>query len=164
MVNPAPVRSSRSPVLQRWQIPLLAGFCFGLGYGAVQRLMKLELPQQGQLVESFRMKEFPGATLESLRLKLGEQPRPIRGDLGALDQQEQQRKAEAERRQREQELEAERQRLKLAAPLSRELEPVPGLRPAPAPPPSPAPAPPPAAAPLPPLDPPIAPPSELLTP
>jgi hypothetical protein len=160
MVNPAPVRSSRHLVSQPWTVPLIAGLCFGLGYGVVQRLMKLELPQQGQLVESFRMKEFPGTTLESLRLKVGEQPRSIRGDLGALEQEEQQRKAETERRQREQELEAERQRERLAPPLSRELEPAP----APLPRPAPAPAPPPAADPLPPLDPPITPPFEPLTP
>lgn len=158
MVTPAPVRSSRHVVPQRWRIPLLAGFCFGLGYGVVQRLMQLEIPRGGQLVESFRMKEFPGTTLESLRLKLGEEPRPIRGDLGALEQEEQQRKVETERRQREQELEAERQRSRLEAPLSRELEP------APAPLPLPAPAPPPAADPRPPLDPPNSAPSELLTP
>jgi len=170
MVNPAPVRSSRHLVSQPWAIPLLAGLCFGLGYGVVQRLMKLELPRQGQLVESFRMKEFPGTTLESLRLKVGEQPRSVRGDLGALEQEEQQRKAEAERRQREQELEAERQRERLAAPLSRELEPAPAPLPrsaplpAPAPLPARAPAPPPAADPLPPLDPPITPPFEPLTP
>jgi hypothetical protein len=162
MVNPAPVRSSRHLVSQPWAIPLLAGLCFGLGYGVVQRLMQLELPRQGQLVEPFRMKEFPGTTLESLRLKVGEEPRSIRGDLGALEQEEQQRKAETERRQREQELEAERQRERLAPPLSRELEPAPAATPPPAP--APAPAPPPAADPLPRLDPPITPPFEPLTP
>jgi hypothetical protein len=144
MVNPAPVRSPRLVVPRRWQIPLLAGFCFGLGYGLVQRLMQLDLPRQVQLVESFRMREFPGTTLESLRLKRGEEPRSIRADLGVLEQQEQQRKAEAELRQQQQELEAERQREQQAAPLSLEPEP--------------------ASAPRAPLDPPSAPPPELPTP
>jgi hypothetical protein len=112
----------------------------------VQRLMLLDLPQGAQLVESFQMREFPGTTLESLRLKLGEEPRPVRGDLGELEKEEQQRKAEIERRQREQELEAERQRQRLEAPLSRELEPAPAPAPLPEPPSLPA------ADPLPPLD------------
>ncbi|MEX1316902.1 MAG: hypothetical protein AB1Z22_07200, partial [Synechococcaceae cyanobacterium] len=133
MVNPAPVRSSPLVLPQPWKMALVAGFCFGLGYGVVQRLMRLELPRGVQLVASFRMREFPGTTLDSLRLKLGEEPRSIRGDLGALEQEEQQRKAEAERRRLEQELEAERQRERLEAPLSRELEPTPAPLPLPAP-------------------------------
>jgi hypothetical protein len=111
----------------------VAGLCFGLGYGVVQRLMRLELPRGGLLAESFRMREFPGTTLNSLRLRLGEEPASIRGDLGALEREEQQRKAEAERRKREQELEAERQRQKLEDPLSRELEPAAATVPPPEP-------------------------------
>ncbi len=156
-------RPPRLPLAQSWRLPLLAGLCFGLGYTVVQRLMVMELPRGDQLVESFRMREFPGTTLESLRLKLGEAARPVRGDLGGLERAEQQRKAEAERRKRDQELEAERQRERLAAPLSRELEPIPA--PAPLPPPRSAPAPAPAPRPAPPPAPvPATPPAPLPTP
>jgi hypothetical protein len=132
MVNPAPVRSTRasssasgpagSPA---WAVPIVAGLCFGLGYGVVQRLMRLELPRAGQLQESFRVREFPGTSLESLRMGQGGEDKPIRGDLGALEQEEQQRKAEQERRKREQEIEAERQRQNLSDALERDLEPAP---------------------------------------
>ncbi len=65
MVSPTPARATRAPRSRpapRWRIPLVAGLCFGLGYGVVQRLMRLELPRGGLLVESFRMREFPGTT------------------------------------------------------------------------------------------------------
>jgi hypothetical protein len=123
----------------RWRVALVAGVCFGLGYGVVLRLMQLELPGGGRLSEPFRMRQFPGTSLESLRLKLGEEAPPIRGDLSLLEQQEQQRKAEEERAKRDRELEAERQREGLADTLNRDLEP------APAPPVLPEPAPTPAA-------------------
>jgi hypothetical protein len=133
MVNPAPVRSSSSASRSGsrpagphpWALPIVAGLCFGLGYGVVQRLMLLELPRGGELQESFRVREFPGTSLESLRMRVGGEAKPIRGDLGVLEQEEQQRKAAEERRQREQEIEAERQRQNLSDALDRDLEPAP---------------------------------------
>ncbi|MGB5134576.1 MAG: hypothetical protein WBN89_05310 [Prochlorococcaceae cyanobacterium] len=138
MVSSAPVRSSRAPMPSRWRVALVAGVCFGLGYGVVQRLMQLELPRGGRLSEPFRMRQFQGTSLESLRLKLGEEARSIRGDLSPLEQQEQQRKAEEERAKRDKELEAERQRQDLADTLNRDLEPAPAplVLPEPAPPPA----------------------------
>jgi hypothetical protein len=103
----------------------VAGLCFGLGYGVVQRLMRLELPSGGALQESFRVREFPGTSLESLRMRQGGEAKPIRGDLGPLEREEQQRKAEEERRRREQEIEAERQRQNRREALERDLEPAP---------------------------------------
>ncbi|MCP9928341.1 hypothetical protein KBY90_10680 [Cyanobium sp. CH-040] len=138
-----------------WRLALVAGVCFGLGYGVVQRLMQLELPRGGRLSEPFRMRQFPGTSLDSLRLKLGEEPRPLRGDLGVLEQQEQQRKAEEERARRDREMEAERRRESLADDLDRDLEP------APAPPLLPDPAPPPAADPPPPPELPAPPPGPI---
>lgn len=140
MVNPAPARSSgssrsgsgpgsrsgsRSVGPPAWRLPVVAGLCFGLGYGVVQRLMRLELPSGGALQESFRVREFPGTSLESLRMGQGGEDKPIRGDLGPLEEEEQQRKAEEERRKREQEIEAERQRQNLSDALDRDLEPAP---------------------------------------
>lgn len=143
MVSSTPAQASRSPTPAasptpaRWRLALLAGLCFGLGYGVVQRLMSLELPRGGQLSEPFRMRQFPGTSLESLRLRQGEDSRPIRGDLGLLEQEEQQRKAEEERREREKVMEAERQRQTLSDTLNRDLElapapvPLPAAEPAP---------------------------------
>jgi hypothetical protein len=78
---------------------LLTGFCFGLGYGVVQRLMDLELPQLVQLGQPFEVRPFPGTTLESLRLRLGAPAGSIRADLGVLELEEQQRQEERRRRQ-----------------------------------------------------------------
>ncbi len=75
----------------RWQGPLLAGLCFGLGYGITQRLISLQLPTFVQLGQGFELREFPGTGLQSLRLKFGAEAQPIREDLELqqLDQQSQ---------------------------------------------------------------------------
>lgn len=86
----------------RWRVPLVAGVCFGLGYGVVQRLMDLELSTWVQLGQPFDVREFPGTTLESLRLKLGAPVQSIRGDLGLLELEEQQRQADQERKRQDQ--------------------------------------------------------------
>lgn len=65
----------------RWQGPLVAGLCFGLGYGITQRLLSLQLPTFVQLGQGFELRAFPGTALESLRLKFGTEAQPIRGDL-----------------------------------------------------------------------------------
>ena len=69
----------------RWRFPLVAGVCFGLGYGVVQRLMDLEFPQLVQLGQSFGVREFSGTGLEALRLRVGAPVQSIRGDLGVLE-------------------------------------------------------------------------------
>ena len=73
----------------RWQGPLVAGLCFGLGYGITQRLLSLQLPTFVQLGQGFELRAFPGTALQSLRLKFGTEAQPIRGDLERepLDQQ-----------------------------------------------------------------------------
>ena len=65
----------------RWQGPLAAGLCFGLGYGITQRLLSLQLPTFVQLGQGFELRAFPGTALQSLRLKFGTEAQPIRGDL-----------------------------------------------------------------------------------
>jgi hypothetical protein len=89
--------------------PLLAGVCFGLGYGVVQRLMVIEFPQLVQLGQAFEVREFPGTTLEALRLKTGAEAQSIRGDLGVLELEE-----------------AEK-----AKPIEQSLEPAPLIQPLP---------------------------------
>lgn len=102
-----------APVRRRaggWRMPpLLAGVCFGLGYGVVQRLMVIEFPQLVQLGQAFEVREFPGTTLEALRLKTGAEAQSIRGDLGVLELEE-----------------AEK-----AKPIEQSLEPAPLIQPLP---------------------------------
>ena len=71
--------------------PLLAGLCFGLGYGVVQRLMAVEFPRLVELGQPFDVREFPGTSLEALRLKAGAAVQSIRGDLGVLELEEQEK-------------------------------------------------------------------------
>ena len=81
---PATPRSGakiQSTPKSRWQGPLVAGLCFGLGYGITQRLLGLQLPTFVQLGQGFELRSFPGTALQSLRLKFGTEAQPIRGDL-----------------------------------------------------------------------------------
>lgn len=106
----AGVAAAVPPVVRhRWRGPLLAGLCFGLSYALVQRLLDLELPQLIQLGHSFDVREVPGTSLDSLRLRLGGEAAPIRGDLELLELELQQERAEHEREQQEQEAAAQRQ-------------------------------------------------------
>lgn len=94
--------------------PLLAGVFFGLGYGVVQRLMAVEFPQLVQLGQAFEVREFPGTTLEALRLKTGAEAQSIRGDLGVLVLEEQEKAKEK------------------TMPIEKTLESAPLIRPLPA--------------------------------
>ncbi len=87
MATTAPSAQSPQAPAQagRWRFPLVAGVCFGLGYGVVQRLMDLEFPQLVQLGQSFGVREFSGTGLEALRLRVGAPVQSIRGDLGVLE-------------------------------------------------------------------------------
>ncbi|MEX0588917.1 MAG: hypothetical protein WD136_06640 [Cyanobium sp.] len=69
----------------RWQVPLLVGFCFGLGYGLTHRLLALQLPSLVRLGQGFEVRPFPGTSLESLRLRFGADSQEIRGDLDLLE-------------------------------------------------------------------------------
>ena len=77
-----------------WQVPLLVGFCFGLGYGLTHRLLALQLPALVRLGQGFEVRPFPGTSLESLRLRFGAEGQEIRGDLDLLEL-ERQPKADA---------------------------------------------------------------------
>jgi len=85
-----PAQSPQAPApVGRWRFPLVAGVCFGLGYGVVQRLMDLEFPQLVQLGQSFGVREFSGTGLEALRLRVGAPVQSIRGDLDVLELEQQ---------------------------------------------------------------------------
>ena len=73
----------------RWQVPLLVGFCFGLGYGVTQRLLALQLPSLVRLGQGFEVRPFPGTSLESLRLRFGAENQDIRGDADLLQFEQQ---------------------------------------------------------------------------
>jgi len=73
----------------RWQVPLLVGFCFGLGYGVTQRLLALQLPSLVRLGQGFEVRPFPGTSLESLRLRFGAENQDIRGDADLLQLEQQ---------------------------------------------------------------------------
>lgn len=62
---------SRPRAVSLWRRPLLVGVCFGLGYGITQRLLDLRLPQFVSWGQSFDVRETPGTSLESLRLRHG---------------------------------------------------------------------------------------------
>jgi len=94
---PAASAKATSPSDSRplWQVPLLVGVCFGLGYGVTQRLLSLQLPSLVRLGQGFEVRPFPGTTLESLRLRFGAEDQDIRGDADPL-QLDQQSDAEAQ--------------------------------------------------------------------
>jgi hypothetical protein len=66
-------------------VPLLAGVCFGLGYGLTHRLLALQLPSLVRLGEGFEVRPFPGTSLESLRLRFGDDSQEVRGNLDLLE-------------------------------------------------------------------------------
>ena len=70
-------------------MPLLVGFCFGLGYGVTQRLLALQLPPLVRLGQGFEVRPFPGTSLESLRLRFGAENQEIRGDADLLQLEQQ---------------------------------------------------------------------------
>ena len=69
----------------RWQVPLLAGLCFGLGYGLTHRLLALQWPSLVRLGQGFEVRPFPGTSLESLRLRFGADSQEVRGTLDLLE-------------------------------------------------------------------------------
>lgn len=64
----------KAPPRSHWQGPLLVGICLGLGYGITQRLLGLQLPAFVQLGQGFELRQFPGTSLDSLRLRFGAVP------------------------------------------------------------------------------------------
>jgi hypothetical protein len=66
-------------------VPLLAGLCFGLGYGLTYRLLALQWPSLVRLGQGFEVRPFPGTSLESLRLRFGADSQEVRGTLDLLE-------------------------------------------------------------------------------
>ena len=126
---PTPAAAPSSAGRPRWRVPLVAGLCFGLGYGVVQRLMDLELPELVQLAQPFDVREFPGTSLESLRLRIGAPVQTIRGDLGLLELEEQRRQADQERRADEKRREEAAAEAEQALPADAAANPAPVAEP-----------------------------------
>ena len=83
--QPRPKSGTKPGTQPRWQLPLLVGVCFGLGYGVANRLLALQLPAFVRLGQGFEVRPFPGQSLESLRLQFGTEEREVRGNLEPLD-------------------------------------------------------------------------------
>jgi hypothetical protein len=101
MASSSPTRAVQQRPRNRWRGPLVAGFCFGLGYGITQRVLALQLPSLVQLRQGFDVREFPGTSLESLRLRFGNDTQEIRGDLEVLELERQAKQREQERKEEE---------------------------------------------------------------
>ncbi|MEB3207321.1 MAG: hypothetical protein VKK63_00200 [Synechococcus sp.] len=84
-VSSRPKPGTKSGSQPRWQLPLLVGVCFGLGYGVANRLLALQLPAFVRLGQGFEVRPFPGQSLESLRLQFGTEEREVRGNLEPLE-------------------------------------------------------------------------------
>jgi len=83
--QPRPQPGNKPGTQPRWQLPLLVGVCFGLGYGVANRLLALQLPAFVRLGQGFEVRPFPGQSLESLRLQFGTEEREVRGNLEPLE-------------------------------------------------------------------------------
>lgn len=81
---PSPASTPPRP-RPRWQVPLLAGLCFGLGYGLTHRLLALQWLSLVRLGQGFEVRPFPGTSLESLRLRFGADSQEVRGTLDLLE-------------------------------------------------------------------------------
>lgn len=107
----------------------MVGLCLALGYGVTQRLLLLGLPSLVQLHQSFEVRPFPGASLESLRQRFGGESRPLRVDLEQFRLEQEARRQEQERQRQEQQLEAERREAEQRLEGAAEPLPVAPLRP-----------------------------------
>ncbi|QPN71144.1 hypothetical protein [Synechococcus sp. CBW1108] len=85
LVSSRPQPGNKPGTQPRWQLPLLVGVCFGLGYGVANRLLALQLPAFVRLGQGFEVRPFPGQSLESLRLQFGTEEQEVRGNLEPLE-------------------------------------------------------------------------------
>jgi hypothetical protein len=126
-------------------LPLVAGLCFGFGYGVTGRLLAQRSGEPTTLGQTFDVKPVPGTGLESLRMRYGAEKEQLRGDLGLIELEKTRKAGEAQARaeeERRRQLSAEEER----RARSEAERPLPTPEPEPAPEPIPEPAPPPPAA------------------
>ena len=81
--------TTRPRPVSLWRRPLLVGVFLAVGYGLTQRLLDLRLPSLVQWGQAFDMRDRPGTSLESLRLRFGSDQQELRGrlDLQELETQ-----------------------------------------------------------------------------
>lgn len=72
-----------------WRLPLLVGVFFGLGYGITQRTLDLQLPNLVRWGQPFDVRDLPGTSLDSLRLRFGTDTQPLRSEPDLQEPQDQ---------------------------------------------------------------------------
>ena len=122
MANAASAQQTPSAprLRQLWKGPLVAGLCFGLAYGVTQRLLGFRVGELIRFGSGFDVQEFPGTSLESLKLRFGDAAAEIKGDLELQELERQQQQQAQEREEEAKQAAAELQR-------SEQLEPPPAV-------------------------------------
>jgi hypothetical protein len=82
-------------------LPLVAGLCFGFGYGVTGRLLAQRSGGPTTLGQTFDVKSVPGTSLESLRMRYGAEKEQLRGDLGLIELEKTRKEGEAQARAEE---------------------------------------------------------------
>ncbi len=70
--NASTAKTKRQARPRFWVGPLVAGACFALGYGITQRFVLIRSGLEQSEPQSFKVRAFPGESLEALRLRLGD--------------------------------------------------------------------------------------------
>lgn len=153
--RPRQARREPTPPSPRWRRWLLLGLIFGLGYGITQRLLEVPWGEGTPKAPTFKEKSPPsGTTLDEMRERQGEKPKPLPADLEELGRQ--QREEENKEQEAEQEEEREGNRESPVQKKRKEVEPSIERNPSPT-----SPAQPPTLVPPPPVPPPLLPPPPL---
>ena len=68
-----------------WLGPLVAGCCFALGYGITHRVLTLQTNAEDPSPEAFTKLAFPGASLQKIRARFGDDKASLEVDVTALE-------------------------------------------------------------------------------
>ena len=68
-----------------WLGPLVAGFCFALGYGITERVLTLQNNAEDPAPEAFTPLAFPGDSLQEIRTRFSDDDSSLQVDVTALE-------------------------------------------------------------------------------
>ena len=68
-----------------WVGPLVAGCCFGLGYGITERVLTLQTNAEDPVPEAFTPLAFPGDSLQEIRARFSDDDSSLQVDVTALE-------------------------------------------------------------------------------